>query len=67
MSEVSAPAQWMRPTGAASAWPYWVHTPAPRRLLVFDFAVLARNGFHGFSLNVFKPSVVFAGGFGLWS
>ena len=34
-------------------------------LLVFDFAVLARNGFHGFSLDVFKPSVVFAGGFGL--
>ena len=34
-------------------------------LLVFDFAVLARNGFHGFSLDVFKPSVVFAGGFGI--
>ncbi len=34
-------------------------------LLVFDVAVLARNGFHGFSLDVFKPSVVFAGGFGL--
>ena len=34
-------------------------------LLVFDFAVLARNGFHGFSLDVIKPSVVFAGGFGL--
>ena len=34
-------------------------------LLVFDFAVLGRNGFHGFSLDVFKPSVVFAGGFGL--
>jgi len=34
-------------------------------LLVFDVAVLARNGFHGFSLDVFKPSVVFAGGFGI--
>ncbi len=34
-------------------------------LLVFDFAVLARNGFHGFSPDVIKPSVVFAGGFGL--
>src|SRR5215469_13490543 len=34
-------------------------------LLVFDVAVLARNGFHGFSLDVFRPSVVFAGGFGL--
>jgi hypothetical protein len=28
-------------------------------------ALLARIGFHGFSLDVFKPSVVFAGGFGL--
>src|SRR5262249_16208427 len=34
-------------------------------LLVFDAGVLIQNGFHGFSLDVFKPSVVFAGGFGV--
>lgn len=34
-------------------------------LLVFDFAVLFANGFHGFSPDVFKPSVVFASGFGI--
>ncbi len=34
-------------------------------LLVFDVAVLVTLGFHGFSLDVFRPSVVFAGGFGI--
>lgn len=34
-------------------------------LLVFDVAVLLHDGFHGFSLQVFRPSVVFAGGFGV--
>ncbi len=34
-------------------------------LLGFDAAVLIRNGFHGFSLSVFEPSVVFGGGFGV--
>lgn len=34
-------------------------------LLVFDIAVLARNGFHGFSLDVFKPKIVFGTGFGV--
>ena len=34
-------------------------------LLVFDAGVLIDKGFHGFSLDVFKPSVVFAGGFGV--
>jgi len=34
-------------------------------LLVFDAAVLSDKGFHGFSLEVFKPSFVFAGGFGV--
>ncbi|MEU1229585.1 APC family permease [Streptomyces sp. NPDC005828] len=33
-------------------------------LLGFDAAVLFRNGFHGFSLEVFEPAVVFGGGFG---
>ena len=30
-SKVSEPAQWMGPTGAASALPYQVRTPAPTR------------------------------------
>jgi amino acid transporter len=34
-------------------------------LLGFDAAVLLQNGFHGFSLEVFKPAVVFGGGFGV--
>jgi amino acid transporter len=34
-------------------------------LLVFDVSVLVQNGFHGFSLDVFKPSVVFGEGFGV--
>ncbi|GAA1033309.1 MULTISPECIES: APC family permease [Amycolatopsis] len=34
-------------------------------LLAFDVAVLVHNGFHGFSLSVFRPSVVFGGGFGI--
>ncbi|WP_435220526.1 APC family permease [Streptomyces sp. Tue6028] len=34
-------------------------------LLVFDVAVLVHDGFHGFSLEVFRPSVVFTGGFGV--
>jgi amino acid transporter len=34
-------------------------------LLVFDASVLIHKGFHGFSLDSFKPSAVFAGGFGV--
>ncbi|MFD5124124.1 APC family permease [Streptomyces sp. NPDC058385] len=34
-------------------------------LLGFDATVLIRHGFHGFSLGVFKPSVVLGGGFGV--
>lgn len=34
-------------------------------LLVFDVAVLVQHGFHGFSLEVFAPSVVFGGGVGV--
>ena len=34
-------------------------------LLGFDAAVLFQNGFHGFSLDVFKPAVVLSGGFGV--
>lgn len=34
-------------------------------LLAFSVAVLARLGFHGFSLNVFAPSLVFGSGFGI--
>lgn len=34
-------------------------------LLVLDVAVLMQSGFHGFSLEVFAPSVVFSGGFGV--
>jgi len=34
-------------------------------LLGFDAAVLFQNGFHGFSLDVFKPAVVMSGGFGV--
>jgi amino acid transporter len=34
-------------------------------LLVFDAGVLIDRGFHGFSLDAFRPSTVFAGGFGV--
>ena len=34
-------------------------------LLAFDVGVLLHNGFHGFSLDVFKPSIVFGPGFGV--
>jgi amino acid transporter len=34
-------------------------------LLAFDIGVLVQNGFHGFSLDVFKPSIVFGPGFGV--
>ena len=34
-------------------------------LLAFDVGVLVENGFHGFSLAVFKPSTVFGPGFGV--
>jgi len=34
-------------------------------LLVFDVAVLANHGFHGFSLHVFAPGTVFAGAAGI--
>ncbi len=34
-------------------------------LLGFDAAVLVQNGFQGFSLDVFKPTVVLSGGFGV--
>jgi amino acid transporter len=34
-------------------------------LLALDIGVLADKGFHGFSLEVFKPSVVFSSGFGV--
>lgn len=34
-------------------------------LLAFDIGVLLDRGFHGFSLQVFKPSVVFGPGFGV--
>lgn len=34
-------------------------------LLVFDVAVLVQHGFHGFSLHVFAPTAVLAGGLGI--
>ena len=34
-------------------------------LLALDIGVLIDKGFHGFSLDVFKPSLVFSGGFGV--
>jgi amino acid transporter len=34
-------------------------------LLALDIGVLIDKGFHGFSLEVFKPSLVFSGGFGV--
>jgi amino acid transporter len=34
-------------------------------LLAFDIGVLIDRGFHGFSLDVFRPSVVFGHGFGV--
>ncbi|WP_245805174.1 APC family permease [Amycolatopsis australiensis] len=34
-------------------------------LLAFDVAVLLKHGFRGFSLEVYPPSVVFGGGFGV--
>jgi amino acid transporter len=34
-------------------------------LLALDFGVLIDKGFHGFSLEVFSPSVVFSSGFGV--
>lgn len=34
-------------------------------LLALDIGVLVDKGFHGFSLEVFKPSVVFSSGFGV--
>ncbi|WP_433560445.1 APC family permease [Nocardia sp. CA-151230] len=34
-------------------------------LLSFDGAVLVRNGFHGFSFEVFSPSMVLGSGFGV--
>jgi amino acid transporter len=34
-------------------------------LLAFDVGVLVHNGFRGFSLDVFKPSIVFGPGFGV--
>jgi amino acid transporter len=34
-------------------------------LLALDIGVLIDKGFHGFSLDVFKPSIVFSGGFGV--
>jgi amino acid transporter len=34
-------------------------------LLALDIGVLIDKGFHGFSLDVFKPSIVFSSGFGV--